>query len=555
MPELGRKFECKVSRIQLGLLVFSLLGVELGSSGLPSSRGGVEWKHPQVLPSEAFSESGEAQVLNHGGVDTGSLSVNRFCFEPFVLVQESLSPIKLAIGIVGEQVDFLSIDLDQLGLFGEGIAFLEDDGIAPDVLEGDGVFTVELQPTPFASRLEGDLPATSRLRLVRFLAHLENGDEIEFVEDVATSLGLLERLHGIETTLLGSDVRLTERIVNLVRPERYLTLYPIYTLDAPAVCRDVFELLGDRFDWVVLCEVRNSRGLQAAEHIPVRNAVSGIGQELFDQSQLYGSHGVLRSVLHLRDLHVDGLDHQYFHTWGVYGIERLGLSSSVGGARHWGAIANDGEATIFGFPGSLAHFEVQANGDICGPVSVGKMLALELYLMGLWAPETLPRYEAIQGATFLGFDCGGYLFSGGELVEFSGEEWVEQFGARSPAYPDVNRFHAAVVVVSDRTLTVAELEFLERSFAQHETAFTLAYRGRATVSYSQRPNETKTLATPILRGDRVASSVSGPPGELRLRESIDLKEWHPVELSAPTGEAVLWGQVEQESWFLKFAPE
>ena len=495
--------------------------------------------------------------LGHSTPVPGGYRLNRFEMIPFVVDAKAEDPIRLLIGVEGAGAQFVSIDTSQFPGFQSEVLFLEDDGFFPDDVEGDGVFTGHLQPSAAQESFEEKSYLTRELRVLELIVHGNGALDETLVDDVAYSYGVIDRSEREIVVESGTHYAKTERVFNLSRTDMLEGDFPSIGVDQKLASQAVIDLLGDRFDWIVFFNIYNTRAFPVSDFTSVRNHVLGIGRSLFDDSQEFGSQGVLRSVLGLYRKHTDDLTHHMFHTWGVYGLEKLGLRSSLGGEGHWGAFAASGQRSIFGFPAILDSFQAQEDGDFCGPIGSGRMFDWELYLMGLLPAAAVADVTVLSESSFKGFDCAGYVFEGEGLMMLDMPRWIETFGEREPLYPDINRFHAAIVVVADRVLQPVEFDYLERLVADHEIEFFENHDGRASISYALDGIAQAMIRKIETTADGVAITLSGPPGEFHVETSTNLQNWVPLRIPAPTGESILRQAHQEQSggWFFRWQKE
>ncbi len=145
-----------------------------------------------------------------------------------------------------------------------------------------------------------------------------------------------------------------------------------------------------------------------AFHLVLRNDVSGIGLDVFDQSPLFGSEGVLRGytdMARLADYETDPLApgfertlsallHELFHQWGARvtfedgspSDALLGLEGS-----HWSFLFDTGASVHYGN-------DWWDNGDgTFTSVAAERFLSpLDLYLAGFYAPEEVPELVLLE---------------------------------------------------------------------------------------------------------------------------------------------------------------
>lgn len=103
--------------------------------------------------------------------------------------------------------------------------------------------------------------------------------------------------------------------------------------------------------------------------------------------------------------------------------------------------------------------------------------------MGLAPTSAIGANMCVVNSTFVRLECGGYEYAGAQLATLDENRIISQFGPRIQAFPDQSQFRAAVIVVSDRPLTLAEWDYATRVFEDHARKFPGHYDGRAQISY------------------------------------------------------------------------
>jgi hypothetical protein len=248
----------------------------------------------------------------------------------------------------------------------------------------------------------------------------------------------------------------------------------------------VYRSLEDAFDFLVFAfpddaPVESPGGFATR----TRQHTRGLGLAPGDRTDPHGSAGRLKGVLMLgRHAWFDsGLAlHELAHLWGQRVVpwedpEGHWRFAGVGG--YLGGWA-PGTLEAVGSPGL---WRAQGPGE--GAVSfqlngVGRAQIpyppLELYLMGLLPPDSVPPFQVAEDAEWVNQELG--LFRAAELRTVTVEELVATHGPREPAYPDAPRsFRGAYVVVTTEPLGVEERNRVDGDVADFARPGPPRYRG------------------------------------------------------------------------------
>jgi hypothetical protein len=198
-------------------------------------------------------------------------------------VSSSVLEIDADPGAVAVSVEFLKTGLPFPHLTAMGhpsptsVLQLFDDGTNGDEIPLDGVFTVG-----GIRSLYSDFPAEG---FVRLTMEIDVDGTITHLFAPAFSV---TRDEGFGYELTGPNVLRSDYLVNIFGQ-------PIqFREDIHAISQFFFERFPDEYDFLLLYreKVPGNHGF----FNPVRNAVSGIGLPLYDNSQHYGSNGVLQGI-------------------------------------------------------------------------------------------------------------------------------------------------------------------------------------------------------------------------------------------------------------------
>ena len=243
-----------------------------------------------------------------------------------------------------------------------------------------------------------------------------------------------------------------------------------------------YEHFNDEFDFLIFfTNVRSEEdpepgALNGGFYTHVKNDVEGIGRDLVDGSDRFGSAGRLRGVVFFSvyepydsyweysDFREGLLLHELMHSWANYIVPR---GASLGS--HWGlmgALGDDLSSTI-SYAGVLGDGDISKlidHGDgkySAEPKLFTSFSPLELYLAGFIPPEEVPDFFFAEDGNYLLSgdwdnpwiqDENGYrIFTASGFTTYSIEDIIAEHGPRVPDHSQTQKdFRAAVILlVSD----------------------------------------------------------------------------------------------------------
>ena len=304
-----------------------------------------------------------------------------------------------------------------------------------------------------------------RQSAVQFHAH--QGDIYHIAVDGyggATGAVVLNwRMVRVLPSVPGSVAQFADNVV-VIGISGSLTTDPI---DFTELAQAFYEKYDDDFDFLIfisnLPDVRlNEIVTHFGLHIPVRNAVEGIGIPLGTFRHI-DSVDQLKSIIHLS--WYDGLErgpslHEIMHAWANDVVP----STNSG---HWGFSSANGQLGGFDLANLVEHspgkysagrFATFANGGNSLPYS-----PIELYLAGFIPPSEVPDlWVAHDGAwTDETDDSGNRIFTASDVETYSIEQIVSDNGVRNPDFrASQKHFRAAAILLVDDMFPVT-MEALE----------------------------------------------------------------------------------------------
>jgi hypothetical protein len=353
------------------------------------------------------------------------------------------------------------------------------DGVS---LELNGGGTLELTPSGSGGLFCGMLTSA------QVLAGYQVGDQHNFVGYLDLSSGgtTRARLNMFVNVIddqtpfpaverLRDNLQATSHVANL-----YISDQLPQNLDARAVLQQLYGAYGDVFDFVNLVSTPDFTANRF--HVTVSNDVRGTGAAIVNDSASYGSAGRLLGynrfpITTFYDLAAKGAIHEIGHQW----INFSRASALRPGSPHWptstmargimgfsisgpGGEGGDFPWALTSVGGDNYRLDLTAAADAYND--------MELYLMGLLGPESVPPQVVLDDQSAR--PCGGCVAPG---HAFTVQELIAADGPRSPAFPNApNRYNVGTIVVSmERLLTRREMAFFDAMTARGESATSLPY--------------------------------------------------------------------------------
>ena len=275
-------------------------------------------------------------------------------------------------------------------------------------------------------------------------------------------------LPNVSLNRLAEDVQYSGNVVN-IRYDDFAS--PRLAADeddfaVTAVTRRFYELFEDSYDTIAMTTQDIQLSRSYAFHRNIKNEVSGIGEQLFNNSADYGSGGRLSSVEIFYGPHATSPSvspHEAAHQWAAYidwtrlnGLVRAGHQPSLhdplmsGGETYLGAVL-DGRRRVARTDTGWAIERTPA------PI---RFHSLTLYAMGVLPKEQVPEITLFGDQGQLG---GNTLPNPGTAISGSTQtvtifNVIGMIGERSGPVP--SEWHRAIVVVSrGRLLTQEEMNY------------------------------------------------------------------------------------------------
>lgn len=367
-----------------------------------------------------------------------------------------------------------------------------DNGTNGDRVSGDGIWTIRFPASEILSQLT---PASVYRPFIGFCKPAGGGTFNVFAEVWTSAIGLAS------VQARTSTVQQTDHVVNIVE-----SAVELQAFDTTVMTKHFYAVYPDAYDFLNIVSVRGE--VANRHHESASNAVSGLGQMLFNNTATYWSAGRLKGVTAypiptLFDGASTTFSHETGHQWMVFLSGPLWAS----GVPHWPK--GDVAGNVMGFsvagPGGEGgdfHYTFTPNGMggyVVGnsPDSVSRAFnSIELYLMGLIPPAQVGTFFVLNDQTIT--PVAGQTVQASQVTTFDVNTVIAANGARVPDSASSQKiFRSATVVYSDQLLDSYAMSLFDwfarradqtmqltcaEGFAQYSCQpFFLATGGRATM--------------------------------------------------------------------------
>lgn len=343
-----------------------------------------------------------------------------------------------------------------------------DDGVTPDTVSGDGIFSLRLEASEIFSQ---PLAAGDVFKRFASLRVLQGGAQVVLAR--LTFLVATDALPPYDVLQLAPDLQATRYVVNIVRP------------NAPSSCdasvaRRFYQSFPDVFDFLNVVWHRSH--FLNPTHCNIQNTVQGIGLGLFSTTAEFGSAGRLLGLNNFPHASAfDGagevLQHEIAHQW----INFADFPPFDCCIPHWpiSTLANGilGNGVTRGGVGSSAACRLTATGDgirLLRRQEPSTFTDMDLYLMGLVAGDQVGRHfvarpQGLNEIRRIQASCDGRLYDG-EVDELSLGDLTQKLGSRKPDVANSRKiFRLATVVVSRRLLSQRAMDYYSFFAARAES--------------------------------------------------------------------------------------
>jgi uncharacterized repeat protein (TIGR01451 family) len=272
-----------------------------------------------------------------------------------------------------------------------------------------------------------------------------------------------DQIPDVNVANIAGDMQSSPHLVNIVK-----TYSDPSTLTAQEITQRFYQVYGDGYDFLNL--IFTPKQFKNRSHVPISNAISGIGLSIYSNASSYGSSGKLKGYNYYPlptyyDAGERTMSHETAHQWLQYLDDVPELQGML---PHWPI--SEVARSVMGFntqpwgqglrfswdltPLGNGNYQVTAN-----PSADIYFNGMDLYLMGLGSAAEAGSYVVFtnQNQT-LGH--GGTLY--GPTVTFDAQDVIAEYGVRSPAYPSAqSHFRMGTIIISNHLLTEREMAYFD----------------------------------------------------------------------------------------------
>ena len=330
-----------------------------------------------------------------------------------------------------------------------------NDGTHGDRVAGDAIWTIQFSADEILSKLT---PASVYRPFIGFCTPAGGGRFNVFAQVWTSAIGLASVLSRTST------VQQTDHVVNIVE-----SAVELQAFDTTVMTKHFYTVYPDAYDFLNIVSVAGQ--VANRHHESASNAVSGLGQMLFNNTATYWSAGRLKGVTvfpipTLFDGASTTFSHETGHQWMVFLSGPLWAS----GVPHWpkGDVAGNVMGFSIAGPGGEGgdfHYTFTPNGlggYVVGnsPDSVSRAFnSMELYLMGLIPPAQVGTFFVLNDQTIT--PAAGDTIPASRVTTFDVNTVIAANGAR---VPDSAAIAAAAAVAPKVAATPSALRCVARTW-------------------------------------------------------------------------------------------
>ncbi len=398
---------------------------------------------------------------------------------------------------------------------------LRDDGTLGDRAAGDRIYSVIVPVSDILANLVQGAPEVTLGTI-----DLRN-DAVPVVQGACTLKVLTNAMTVGPVTAVNSRFQLTPRVANLKVTRNEFLAEAQSVSWAPS---RFFGTFRDSFDFVNL--VFEGAAYENRSHTNTRNATTGIGLSVFDNTAQYGSGGRLLGINRFPNDHAFDLvsEGNWFlretaHQW----INYIPVAPLASGSPHWplsdlafGIIGVSNPANTQGTPLPGLRLQPQNNGYLVvadsNPVQFND---LELYLMGLVPPGAVSSHFVFNDQSqTANARLGGTL--AGPVTPISIGDITSVLGGRVPDSSAARKDFpmATILVTFDRFATAEEMAWFEFGASRADSVFQRATGGRGRMSAD--------IAGALIDGATGGPVITSPTSGQTIAVSGVTFQWAPV---------------------------
>ncbi len=249
--------------------------------------------------------------------------------------------------------------------------------------------------------------------------------------------------------------------------------------------KEIYEKFEDDFDFIIfqLNEPTLGDFDYYGKSFSVSNDVSGIGMDIFNFCEYFGSKQRLQQVIHMpcyeKGIVHGPFLHEILHRWGQYAFQTIDLDGNDY-TGHWGLTGGSTNGQLGGFrqdklmvddPEHPYRYSVSNNyfGENANHGNSVPYNDIELYLMGMLPLDSVAEFSLFNAVDSFSYDGETDIISiySDSVTKYNKELILSEIGERAPSSSTSQKdFKALFVIVSDRELTCEEREEYDKQISQ-----------------------------------------------------------------------------------------
>ena len=312
------------------------------------------------------------------------------------------------------------------------------------------------------------------------------------------------------------------------------------------VAREFYRTHADNYDFlVVFTDFEFNTGFARAFHWSIQNQITGIGQEIFDNTEAFGSDGRLQGYTDMAsmsrwvmdpyhpefDTVLSVMGHELMHQWS--GRARFdqgaGIDNGLLGRNnsHWSNLFDTGASVLYGHK-----WRNNGNGTFTSEANFKFFSPLDLYLAGFYGADEVPPMTLIENpeispqfTPYQGLQNHGSTISGTART-VTIEDIIRAEGERVPSVENSQkdfRFAFILVTTPGKTVSdraIANINYVRRAFLDRFSIWT-GGRGVAHASSEELLELDEARPQVISGGDIRDNAMDLSEGFLWLRLARD----------------------------------
>jgi len=244
-----------------------------------------------------------------------------------------------------------------------------------------------------------------------------------------------------------------------------------YSETSKALFQDIYKKFEDDFDFILLIlnETEIPEGLPSGQLFDIKNNVLGIGIDIYDSTEAFGSQGKLSAIMQLSKLNYltsGPALHELMHNWANYALPTTNSA-------HWGFNGGSNRGQLGGFDQSTLvengnnSYTVEYFGEFANGGNSIKYNDLELYLMGMIPLSSVNAFDNFSEITNSSYNDGKITFNSSLKKRHDPSSLEELLGKREPSNKNSQKdFNLLLLVLTNKELSKEQWQIVDDQAAE-----------------------------------------------------------------------------------------